>query len=275
LRVILKPIAYIIPEFLKIHFPVVGKTEIDLPNGKKVYLEIEDNYLIRGLYWEGLKYYEYDTTVVFLNLAKEANVIFDIGANIGYYTLLAASSNKKCIIYTFEPVPYIFNYLKHNIELNYFKNTIPYPFAATNFNGEVNLFIPSGDLASEASTLRDFRKDVVELQVPAIRLDSFVKKKNIEKVDLVKLDTEATEHLALEGMINTLCRDRPIIICEVLYMRTEKFLHSLLDDLGYKYFWITNKGLVRKKQIEGDKTYKYNNYLFIIEEKIIEIKNKL
>lgn len=272
LRILIKPIAYIIPECFKVHFPIVGKIQIALPNRKRFYLELKDNSLMRRLYWKGFKYYEHETAILFFNLAKESNVIFDIGASFGYYTFLAASINEKCKVYAFEPVPRIFEYLKNNIELNHFKNVMPLSYATTNFDGGISLFVPVGELPTEASTLKGFRKDVVELQVPAIRLDSFVKKNNIKKVDLVKLDTEATEHLVLEGMINTICRDKPIIICEVLYSRTEKFLDSLLDNLGYKYFWISGEGLIEKEKIEGDGTYKYNNYLFITKEKTKELK---
>jgi len=275
LRILIKPIAYIIPERFKVHFPIVGKIQIALPNRKRFYLELKDNSLSRGLYWKGLKHYEYETALLFIDLAKESNIIFDIGASIGYYTFIAATINKKCKIFSFEPVPCIFEYLKYNIELNNFKNVEPFPYVSTNFNGKVNLFVPSSDLPTEASILKGFRKDVVELQVPAIRLDSFVKKNNIKKVDLIKLDTEATEHLVIEGMIKTICRDKPIILCEVLFGRTEKFLNNLLYNLGYKYFWISHEGLIEKEQIEGDRTYKYNNYLFITEENREGLKDKI
>ncbi len=94
---------------------------------------------------------------------------------------------------------------------------------------------------------------------------------NRPKIDLMKIDTEATEHLVLEGAKDVLKRDEPVIICEVLKGITEKFLYSLLSNTGYKYFWILSECLVKKEQIEGDETYKNMNYLFITERKVQEI----
>jgi broad specificity polyphosphatase/5'/3'-nucleotidase SurE len=74
--------------------------------------------------------------------------------------------------------------------------------------------------------------------------------------------------MVLEGAKNLLKRDEPIIICEVLKGRTEKYLHSILDNLQYKYYWISDEGLIEKEQIEGDGTYKNSNYLFITKKKI-------
>jgi hypothetical protein len=59
-----------------------------------------------------------------------------------------------------------------------------------------------------------------------------------------------------------------VILCEVLKDMTEGALHAELDDLRYKYFWLTDRGLVQKARIKGDADYQYLNYLLIPEEKI-------
>jgi len=225
------------------------------------------------LYWKGIFALEGDTMAVFLKLLSFADTFFDVGANIGYYSLVAAVDNGLRQVYAFEPVPRVFKSLLHNKEINHLSNLQVYPVAVTTYNGKITLYVPSGERPIEASTLKGFRKDVEEISVPAITLNSFVLKNNIKKVDLIKIDTEATEHLVIEGAMNILTRDEPIIVCEVLKGRTEKFLHSILDDLGYTYWWITSNGLVKREKIEGDCTYINRNYLFITVQKVKKLRS--
>ncbi len=63
-------------------------------------------------------------------------------------------------------------------------------------------------------------------------------------------------------MRGILARDEPDIICEVLYGRTEDFLQDVLSDYSYKYYWITDDGLIPRDSIIGDNQYRYVNWLF-------------
>lgn len=272
--VVLKHLSSFIPDKLITRMPIVGKVSVELSDGKYLAMETEGEDLIaRALFWKGFKGYEYETTKLFYELAKKSNVIFDIGANTGYYTLLAAIGNKEGQVFAFEPVPKIYEYLKRNIALNQNSNVIAISSAVTNFDGEITLYIPAdiGIIPLSVSTLKGFIETEGEISVPAITIDSFVYKNQIGKVDLMKIDTEATEHIVLEGARHTLKRDEPIIICEVLKEKTERALEALLSDLGYKYYWIIDKGLIQKDTIEGDGTGKHKNYLFCKEDKLTNI----
>ena len=167
-----------------------------------------------------------------------------------------------------QPVPRVYEHLNHNIGLNRLSNVVTSNGAVTNFDGQKTLYIPAGTMPVSASTLKGFRDAEEELQVPALTLDTFVERNHISRVDLMKIDTEATEHMVLEGGRNLIRRDEPVIICEVLKGRTEKFLNKLFSALGYNYYWITEQGLIQKETIEGDGTYKYSNYLFCKGEKL-------
>jgi FkbM family methyltransferase len=199
---------------------------------------------------------------------KYSDTVFDIGANTGIYALIAAIDNSHRMVYAFEPVPRIVDYLKENVKINKLHNLQINSSAITNYDGKITLYVPSFTIPSSASTLQGFRDVSETISVPALTIDSFVAMNSIPKVDLIKIDTEATEHMVLEGAKNLLKRDEPIIICEVLKGRTEKYLHSILDNLQYKYYWISDEGLIEKEQIEGDGTYKNSNYLFITKKKI-------
>lgn len=271
---LVKPFSSIIPIHIVRRIPVVGLICLELPNSKKLYLNDRDgsDHIARLLYWRGIDGYESDTIQLFIKLLKYTDTVFDIGANTGIYGLIAAIDNPDRNVHAFEPVPQIFDYLKKNVEINELRNLHIYPNAITNYDGAITLYIPPSTIPTSASTLEGFRSASRVIAVRALTLDFFVDMNSISRVDLIKIDTEATEHMVLEGAKETLKRDEPIIICEVLRGMTEKFLHSVLDNIGYKYFWISGEGLIAKEVIEGDETCRNMNYLFITKKKIQEIQ---
>jgi hypothetical protein len=71
----------------------------------------------------------------------------------------------------------------------------------------------------------------------------------------------------IEGGIETIKRDHPIIICEVLQGFTERDIHELLDPIGYEYYWLSDRGPIKKETIVGHSD-KGLNYLFSTHRKI-------
>ena len=275
LKGLLKPFSSIIPRGIRDRIPVAGIVCLQLPNSKKLYFKTDGNdHIASLLYWGGINAYESSTVHIFIKLLKYTNTVFDVGANTGLYALIAAVDDPRRKVYAFEPVPRIFNYLKKNVEINKLNNLRTEPSAVTNYDGNIALYVPSDAIPSSASTLHGFRDASEVISDRALTIDSFVAMNNIPKVDLIKIDTEATEHAVIEGARNIMKRDKPVIICEVLKGRTEKFLHSAMGNLGYKYFWISSKGLVERKRIEGDGTCDMN-YLFITEKKVREVLKEI
>jgi FkbM family methyltransferase len=265
---VIKPFAAIMPKGILTRISVYGKICLRLPNSKKVYLLSDGNdYISSLLYWGGIDAFEGNTIKLFIELLNYSDTFFDIGANTGIYSLIAATDNHRRMVYAFEPVPRVVDCLKRNVELNKLHNIQINPYAITNYDGEITLYIPDSAIPTEASTHEGFRKTTKNISVQAKTIDSFVIQNEISKVDLMKIDTEGTEHEVLEGARNILRRDEPILICEVLKGRTEDRLHVVMDRLGYKYFWISDGGLIEKKLIEGDPTYRNMNYLFITDKK--------
>jgi FkbM family methyltransferase len=128
--------------------------------------------------------------------------------------------------------------LKRNVELNKADNLQINSSAITNYDGDITLYISSAAIPKTSSTAKEFvgAEANEATSVGALTVDSFVTMNNISKVDLIKIDTETTEHLVLQGANNILQRDEPIIICEVLKGETEKLLHSVLDNSNYNIF---------------------------------------
>jgi FkbM family methyltransferase len=267
LRPFIKPLGYALGDVMPA-IPVIGRIELTFSNKKQFNIE-SDGYdtITNGLYWNGVDSYESETLPHFLKIASRSRKIFDIGANTGLYAIMAATENTTEMVYAFEPIPRIFGYLKRNIEANSLNNIEPEQSALSNYDGEIEIYIPPGKIPTSSSTLKGFREASEVLKVPSIKLDTYCKKRDIKEVDFLKIDTEGTEHLVIEGGIQTIKRDQPIIICEVLQGFTERFIHRLLDPIGYEYYWLSDKGPIKQESIVGHSD-KGQNYLFLTQKRI-------
>lgn len=246
----------------KFLIPIVGKVEVSLPDGAKFYLDSDGTDMLAArLYCSGLDGMEPESIKLYYKLLDLCDVIFDVGANIGLYSLIACCKHKQ--VYSFEPVPKVYQKLEDNIKINNFQNVIPLSKAVTNENKKVKLYVPktSRAIPTEASLSKGFQGETEEITVIGITLDRFIDEYHINKVDFVKMDTEATEDKVLKGAKALIFRDKPLILCEVLPNRIERQLNEFFKDTDYKYYMITKKGLIEKKRIEGD--IENLNYLFV------------
>lgn len=252
--------------------PLYGALKVTLDSDVFISMYSEDDDRIAGdLYDQGVAGFEPESLRTFLSLAKSAHVIFDIGANTGIYALSAARVSPRASVHAFEPVPKIFARLHKNRELNQIKNLTITEAAIAAEDGHCPLFIPLGDIPTSASTLKGFRPNVEVIEVATMSLDSYVFSRQLQSVDLIKIDTEATEHVVLHGARTTIGRFLPTIMCEVLSGRNERTLAEFLRDYGYRFFWITEKGLVEREEIVGDPSWQCKNWLFVGETRFDEL----
>jgi len=151
-----------------------------------------------------------DEVGVFLSQLREGFVVLDIGANVGLISLLAAKKvGRSGKVYAFEPVPEIFARLQENIALSGFDNIEPVPLALSSQKGTAMIYI-----AHAASSL--FRRVSNEfVEVPTERLDDFVEREGIERVDAIKLDVEGAELHVIHGADKTILRFKPIMMVEI------------------------------------------------------------
>jgi len=166
--------------------------------GNKMYVNTKDEGVVSSLLIKGV-YEEYQTEL-FKKLIKPGMVVVDIGANIGYYTLIAARLLKDDgRVYSFEPEPNNYELLVKNIRINGCTNVIPLQKAVSNIGGKVRLFLDEVNLGKHSlSEYNVLKAGFVEVE--AVTLDDFfesVVKNN--KVNLIKIDTEGAEGLIIEG----------------------------------------------------------------------------
>jgi len=117
--------------------------------------------------------YENETTDYFLENVSEGDVVLDIGANIGYFTLLFASSvGKEGKVFSFEPEPSNFKILKKNAKINNFQNIIFENVAVSNSNGTIDLYL-SEKAAGQHTIFKSKNVGENHISVKTIRLDDF------------------------------------------------------------------------------------------------------
>ncbi|WP_160128051.1 FkbM family methyltransferase [Kordia antarctica] len=179
------------------------------------------------------------------------NVFIDIGANIGYYSILGSTVNPELITYAFEPSRGANFYLSENVKLNSFSNRITIETSALmDTSGEIDFYeirnkkYPSiYNLSGEHNIGTKTYKLSNKTNVKATTLDAYFLAKNMNELDIIKLDTEGAEGLILKGAHDVITKHNPIIICELLFDKIEKELEEIMTKHAYQFYCHTEKGL--------------------------------
>jgi FkbM family methyltransferase len=176
-------------------------------------------------------------TKYFVQTVKSGHIVFDVGANVGYYTLLGAklagSSGK---VYAFEPFVRNVAYLHRHVSLNKFKNVSIIPCACSD-KMEVAAFYPASNAAmGHLENTNDGSSDAsgnITL-VPTITLDAVAHRLSIWP-DVIKIDVEGAELDVLRGALTIITTKKPAIFLSV---HSESLRTACLDYLtrfGYLF----------------------------------------
>ena len=166
--------------------------------------------------------YEPLETDLVKKVIQSGDVVIDVGANIGYYTLIFAKLvGKNGKVYAFEPDPMNFNILKKNVEINGYNNVILTDKAVSNKLETTKLYLSKNLGGHRLYSSAEGNKFV---EVQTTKLDDFFKDKP-KKVNFIKLDIEGFEYVALKGMRQLIKKNNDIVIMT-------EFLPSGLQDFG-------------------------------------------
>ena len=242
--------------------------------GINVVTKPDDHHVVATTYWRGFNYIDAETVAVFCERARFANTILDIGANWGYYTLLAGSVAPNARIVAFEPHPLWFQELKRNVTANRFENIQVENLALSDQCGNSSFYL--GSSPSTSSLVKEYhdKYDSTEINVNTLTLDEYMRehRQNGNKmIDLIKLDIEFHEGAMLAGAKSIIKKYNPDIICEVIpdsdgtynyEYRTanREAVMDIMGKLGYSFYWISDCGLVKENILKGH--YPLSNYLF-------------
>lgn len=153
--------------------------------------------------------FEPATTDLFKRLLRDGMTCIDVGAHVGYFTLLAARLvGSAGQVYAFEAEPSTYDVLVRNVQLNQYRNILPLNQAIGDRSGRAELFLSnrSGTGVSRWNRLYSGGELGPSILVTTTTLDEFLAKEGEPRVDLVKMDIDGGEVLALRGMMNLLSR---------------------------------------------------------------------
>ena len=176
--------------------------------------------------------------------------ILDVGANIGMFSMSYASIFEGAEIHCFEPVPFIYNYLKRNLEINPNLNNRVHThnFGMSNCVERQQLSIPvprqherySKDLDIRLYSVLGQGEEKFDAQFTLI--DHWVDDFQIRTVDFIKIDVEGYEYSVLEGATKTLHSFKPVVMFELnqltltLSNRSADEYLRFANDHGYNIF---------------------------------------
>jgi FkbM family methyltransferase len=162
---------------------------------------------------------------------RKGDVVYDIGANVGFFSLLAARLVTPVgRVYAFEPMEANVDALARNLTLNDVHHAEVIRSAVSDTTGQLRMSTGNNQATGHLAERGD---DLVA--VSSTTVDGFVAAGKLPP-DLVKIDVEGAEDRVLAGMVETLRTHRPAILCELHYDRTDprrEAISRLLADVGY------------------------------------------
>jgi FkbM family methyltransferase len=212
------------------------------------------------------KEYEKSDSDMMFNLMEHCQNFFDIGANIGWYSINIALAYKKANIYSFEPIPSTYQQLLGNISLNQIQNITTFNFGFSNIKGVFPFyFYHEGSGNASTRNLTEL-KNVESIDCKLCKLDDFIDEKRI-KIDFIKCDVEGGELLVFKGGALTIARDKPIVFSEILRKWSAKFgynpndIFNLFYSMNYRAFTSSGSGL--KEFFKMDEATIETNFFFL------------
>ncbi len=196
--------------------------------------------------------YEPFETKIVKKMVKKGYTVLDIGANIGYYTLIFAKLvGKSGKVYTFEPDPSNFALLQRNIKINNYQNVILVNKAVSNKNGKGKLFLSEKNMGDHV--IFDLYNGRKTIEIEIIKIDDYFKNYN-GRIDFIKMDIQGAEGSTIEGMASVLKKNKNMIILTEFYpyglkrfgIDAKNFLNLLLN-YGFKLYNLNE----RKKKMES------------------------
>lgn len=215
------------------------------------------------------------------------DVVFDVGGNVGFFSLALMKQCPGAESYSFEPLPSTYEKMQRNLELNQELATRIHAFQL-GFGveiGELVFYLPGTDQAASLRPLEDefyleesdaqgkytgrAKLDKVICKVET--LDNFCREHAILRMDVLKCDVEGAEQDVLLGGEESLIRWKPLVYCEMLRKHAKRFGYHPNDiihymaNLGYSCFTFRDHNLVPFYSM--DENTQESNYFFFHHEK--------
>lgn len=215
-----------------------------------------ENHLYVSRQIKEMGYWELPETLTFARLlsmfaSKYPKFKFaNIGANIGWYTILAGKFTSHVVIDAFEPTPETFSYLKHNIRINQLEKRInPINLALSDSKGECDFFLNSDNPGNNAIVAYEYNKEMgaefTKITIQTETMDNYyMSKDKSEWPNMILIDTEGHEQQVFDGAKQLFENGfRPLIVAEfcppMLDLRGRPtYFKDMVAKYGYSIFVI-------------------------------------
>jgi FkbM family methyltransferase len=213
-----------------------------LPDGSVMRCDFSD-FVQRQIYFGGL--FEPIESYLFLKMIAPGMTVFDIGANCGQYTLLAARAvGASGAVHSFEPIARTFRILEEHVRLNRCGNVTLNQAALWNEATDLSLGNESTQTQSGRWSAGFAAGGPSAIKVRAIRFDDYVREHGITRIDLIKMDIEGAEPFMFQGARESLARFKPALLMEMNRKAVDRLgwtperLWDEFKALGYRAFQI-------------------------------------
>ncbi len=214
----------------------IFKSDSVVVDGHRIFLDSEDSLRlsIHGVY-------EPCETDFIKKIIKKKDVVVDIGANIGYYTLIFASLvSDKGKVFAFEPDPENFALLIKNIQINGYKNIISEQKAVSDIDGKVRLFQNNKNKSDHR--IYDSNDNRKAIEVDAVNINDYFRDTHFT-INLIKIDIQGAEIMALQNIDAILKKNMDIRIITEFWpfgiskvgRHPEDYL-KMLSNYGFKFY---------------------------------------
>lgn len=210
-------------------------------------------------------------------IASNCSVIFDIGANIGWYSLNFDKLPNVKKIYAFEPIPYTHDYLMRHLKINNASKVVAFNHGFSDVEDEKIFYWTKNETGSSSLVNIRERSEIEEVMCKVTTIDKFMENQN-NVIDLIKCDVEGAELFVFKGGIETLKKFKPIIFTEMLRKWSQKFNYhpddiiKLLSDIGYQCCGIENSKMNKILSVSSE--LETTNFFFFHQEKHKDIIKK-
>ena len=231
----LTPLARLIRGGLNLAAPQ-GMTTIEVAGGLLAGSRLSINLQEEKDYWLGT--YEPELQATIQDLVEAGGAAYDVGANIGYISLLLACKlGPGGKVYAFEALPANLERLEANLKITGLAAQVEVVPAAVVDRDRVVKFLvgPSGGMgkAEGSKGRKEFDYDM-SIQVKGISLDEFVYRDGNQPPQAIKMDIEGGEVLALPGMKQVLREARPLVFLELHGTEAADAAWQAFDEAGYR-----------------------------------------
>jgi len=203
------------------------------------------DFVFSGIYFGNLPYEAHLTHYLFEHLRPGA-VFVDVGANSGYFSMLAAGTSAR--VFAFEPNPPVFRELSDHLDRNIPDGRVrAFELALSDRADRASLFVTAehsglSTLVSDSIVAAGYFGQPSAVSVKTMTFDEWRERESVDRVDLMKIDVEGFEARVLAGMARSL-RERRIarVVCETAW---DGAAHRMLVDSGFKPTFLENVGSV-------------------------------